>query len=331
MEKGKRQESKKMHPAFLLLGGVLAGAALYAGLQAAFTFVGAPSQGQYQFTNPNLETQPFKEVFSTGGRNVLQQQLADYLQASQADGSVAQAGIYFRDLNNGPVFGINQDLQFYPASLLKLPLEIAYYRQVEDTDQGLLDQEIQFTGPKGVSVVHYPPPQSIEAGKTYTIGQLINLMLVDSDNDATNILGQYLPSDKVMQVYKDLGVEQATDYNTYTISVRDYSAIKNILYNATYLDQDSSEGILKTLSQASFDVGLVAGVPKGITVAHKFGEKEVDPKAPLYQLNDCGIIYATDHPYALCVMVQGKEFDKLAAFIAKVSSDVYESVTSQSN
>ncbi len=314
-------------PALLVLAGIVAGAGAYAGWQAVFSALGnTQTASSYQFTNPNLAVQPFKESLSTAGRNDLQKKLADLVAQKEEDKTITQAGIFFRDLNNGPVFGINQDAQFYPASLLKLPLAIAYYRQLEDTDPGVLDQEIAFSGPKGVSVVHYPPPQSIEAGKTYTIKELIDLMLIDSDNDATSILGQYLPANVVTQVYKDLGVEQVTDYNLYTISVRDYAAFFRILYNATYLDQASSEAMLATLSKASFDVGLVAGVPQGVAVAHKFGEREIDPKAPLYQLNDCGVVYAPDHPYVLCVMAQGGSFDNLASFIKQVSSDVFAAV-----
>lgn len=293
-------------------------------------FKGAEDTGHAQFTNPILATRSIEESFTTASRNQLESSLEAFLNDKKKSGEVVEAGIFFRDLNNGPVFGINGDAQFAPASLLKVPLAIAYYRQYEDADQGILTQAIDFTGPKGTTTdAHYLPPVSVEPGRTYTIDELIAYMLKYSDNDATAILSQYLAPVKVNEVYKDLGVAQVENYNLYTISVRDYAAFFRILYNATYLSQASSEALLKTLSEASFNVGLVAGVPEGVVVSHKFGERMIT--SSLNQLNDCGIVYLPKHPYVLCVMAQGKSFDTLAQFIQQVSAQVYQTVHATAN
>jgi hypothetical protein len=68
-------------------------------------------------------------------------------------------------------------------------------------------------------------------------------------------------------------------------------------------------------------------VPENVVVAHKFGEKVLDEAAGTYQLHDCGIVYAGDTPYSLCVMTQGKDIDRLAGFISEVSALVYSEVS----
>ncbi len=308
---------------FMLGLGFCAGMLAHGGAVAFFK--GAGHTNYTQLTNPILATRAFDESFTTADRNELESSLEAFLNEKKKLGEVSEAGIFFRDLNNGPVFGINGDVQFAPASLLKVPLAMAYYREYEDVDRGILAQQIDFTGPKGTTTdIHYPAPASVEPGRQYSIQELISYMLKYSDNEATSILSQYLAPIKVNKTYRDLGVAQVENYNLYTISVRDYAAFFRILYNATYLDQASSEALLETLSEASFDVGLVSGVPQGTPVAHKFGERVLEDG--LKQLNDCGIIYAPTHPYVLCVMAQGSSFDQLAAFIEGVSTRVYAAI-----
>jgi formylmethanofuran dehydrogenase subunit D len=80
------------------------------------------------------------------------------------------------------------------------------------------------------------------------------------------------------------------------------------------------------MSAASFSGGLISGVPAGVSVSHKFGEKVIDASVPTLQLHDCGIVYHPRTPYLLCVMSQGRDYDELSSFIGDVSKTVYRSV-----
>ena len=82
-----------------------------------------------------------------------------------------------------------------------------------------------------------------------------------------------------------------------------------------------SEKALGLLQKSEFHKGLVAGVPSGTIVAHKFGERDgltIGEK----QLHDCGIIYYPGNPYLLCVMTRGDNFDELAGVVFDVDGDV---------
>ena len=99
------------------------------------------------------------------------------------------------------------------------------------------------------------------------------------------------------------------------------------MFNASYLSRESSERGLAYLAHSDFQNGLVAGVPQGITVAHKFGERVSANGAK--QLHDCGIVYYPTRPYLLCVMTRGDDFSKLTEVIQSVSRIVYQSVDEQ--
>ncbi len=235
--------------------------------------------------------------------------------------------VYFRDLNNGPWFGINETERFYPASLLKVPLAMSYYFFAQ-TNPDILTQEIAFKGPRGTTIAYFPPTKHIEEGNTYTIEELILLMLEQSDNDAAVILDQFAGRERTGEVYRDLGVDPGTVDAIYSIDVRTYASFFRILYNATYIGRIFSERMLETMSRSSFEQGIVAGVPSNIRVAQKFGEKILAPDStgkPLYQLHNCGIVYA-EIPYTLCIMTQGYALEELADIIKNTSATVFAAV-----
>lgn len=273
-----------------------------------------------------VSTDSFRESLTIGQRQQLQRDLTAYIASKRADGTLVDAGIWFRDLNNGPVITINADTSFSPASLLKVPLAIWFYRQASSSPE-FLEQEIEFTGPNGTTVQHFPGEEHLVAGRVYTLRELIRILLEESDNDAAAILAQIAGIQNTDTVYADLGIAQATNYSTYVIDVQTYSSFFRMLYNSTYLPRESSQEILTFLSHSSFTAGLVAGVPDTTTVAHKFGERAIDPGQNISQLHDCGIVYVPRQPYILCVMTQGYDYDELAKVIAEVSRRTYDAVT----
>lgn len=272
-----------------------------------------------------LDTEHQKNILSIGERKALQDKIQDYINAKKKKGDLVEAGVYFRDLNGGPIFGVNDSAKFFPASLLKVPLAIWFYHEASTTD--LLSQEIEFTGPKGTQKVYFPPVQSVEVGRVYSLEDLIRLMLQESDNDATAILGSMTDITKTDSVYSDLGIEKIRDYNTYTTDVHTYGAFFRVLYFAGYLDREKSNHLLELLAGTSFKQGLAAGIPDTVKISHKFGEK--DATSGIHQLHDCGIIYYKKGPYLLCIMTQGSDYNNQARFIQTISNEVYNAVSKE--
>lgn len=280
------------------------------------------SDNDYKFTNPLLDCGDINSM-SNQETTEMKNKVDSFIKSQTAEKKINSAAIYFRDLNNGPSFGINEKEKFYPASLLKVPLLIAYYKGAE-SDPGILDKEIVYQSGGEDAYQYFPPAKKLEAGGRYTVGDLLENMIIYSDNAALSILNQMITQKKFEETYLRLGIEQPLD-NEYAISVKTYASFFRILFNATYLDREYSEKALDLLSRTTFDKGLRAGVPSGIIVSHKFGEKSRSDSNEK-QLHDCGIIYYPQKPYLLCIMVKGNDFSKNSDFIKNISTAIYNEV-----
>lgn len=280
-----------------------------------------------QLTNPLLECAELPESLSIGERARLQNEVEKILEKYKAEGALAAGAVYFRDLNNGPWFGVNEWEKFSPASLLKVPLAISFVKR-SHKDPNIMAQKIEYEKGSDNYEADQPfsPNHPLEDKKVYSVEDLLRLMLQESSNEAALLLAQIAGSEQIESVYKDFGMEVPTPGKDLAVDVRTYASFFRILYNATYLDREASETILTMLSQSTFRDGIVAGVPENTVVANKFGTRNIAGRDGVKQLHDCGIIYVPDNPYILCIMTQGKDFEELANFIKDVSKLVYENV-----
>lgn len=285
-------------------------------------------QGTYEFINPLLECEiaeegtfkelrPFKAAVSELANKII------------GAGKATHISVYFRDLNNGPWFGINEKETFAAGSLLKVPLIIMAFYQ-EGLTPGFLNKIVSYEKPFDLPKEYFQdikPKEKIELGKDYSIEELARRAIKYSDNDATVLLYENIDNLLFNKIHSDLGVIFPTDETPENyITVKNYASFFRILFNASYLGQTASERALKMLSETDFQDGLAAGIPRNVKIAHKFGERGVDDEK---QLHDCGIIYYPNHPYLLCVMNKGANLDSLAKNIADISRLAYMEVDKQ--
>ncbi len=280
----------------------------------------------YQFINPLLECD-FWTATNNQNLNELREKINSIINNEINDHHISFASVYYRDLNNGPWFGINEKEFFSPASLIKVPLMIAYYKAAEEKPT-ILQEEIVNTLTYDPSEQNILPEKTLELNQPYSVEELIKRMIIFSDNNAYRLLLDHIDNDLVYKVYTDLGVDISKAKNNPTgniLSVSGYASFFRILYNASYLNRSMSEKALNLLSQTTFHQGLVAGVPNNVTVAHKFGERHYTNTGE-YQLHDCGIIYVPDKPYLLCVMTRGNNFNNLSQIISQISETIYQEI-----
>lgn len=269
-----------------------------------------------------------REGVTIGERLALSGSIEEYIKTEKSDGRIAEAAVYFRDLSEGPWFGVDEDAEFVPASLMKLPLAMWFFKDSETHPQAL-DAEIDFFAPGGTTVSRFPAQQELVPGTRYTIRELIRFLVAESSNEASKILAEYAGLANRNTVFADLDMPLVVPENDYQIDVRTYAAFFRVLYNASYLSRASSDELLSLMAEASFREGLVRGVPSGTRVAHKFGEYPGAVGDPDVQLHDCGVVYAPEQPYVLCVMTRGNDYENLTKVISQVSRMVYETVTAK--
>jgi beta-lactamase class A len=253
-----------------------------------------------------------------------------YVRDQVRAGRVRDMSVYYRDLMDGPWFGVNEGRKYNPASMMKVPVMIAWLRRAE-RDPGVLQQSFVF------ELASYPgrpqsnpPEKTLAAGGRYTVDELLRYMLRYSDNRAMWLLYRALTAHELNDVLDSMDVMNDPGDEDNSISVHGYSGFFRVLFNASYLGREMSERALELLALQEFPKGMVAGVPKGVTVASKFGEWVPGARGEPLQLHEFGIVYhPAAGPYILGVMTVGDDWETQAAIIREVSALFYGELEAQ--
>lgn len=286
-------------------------------------------EGQTGHINPLLACDVAADVLSDSEIVPFKSKVDNYLASRIDRRSATRVSVYFRELNDGHWFSIGDVEKYTPASMRKVPLLIAMLKQAEQ-DSGLLDRQVPFDLSADYNASqNIKPSKTLVPGKMYSIRELLYRMIVYSDNNAFTLLTKYVDPGQFDMVYNKLHLlnPRAVSDDDF-LSVQTYASFFRVLYNASYLSREASDWALDLLSKAEFRTGLVAGVPPVIEVAHKFGEKS-DAASGTVQLHDCGIVYYPRHPYLLCIMSQGPNFEYLDDVIAEISRITFSAIDSQ--
>ena len=242
--------------------------------------------------------------------------IEQYIQRKETAGDIKIASVYFRDLNSSKSFSINPSEQYMPASIMKLPILITYLKEAE-THPGLLQQKIFFGKHFAVIPEQTMTNNYLQENRNFTVDELLQSMIINSDNDATALLNQNinLNSFKVLFRILSLAEPDIKQWN-YNLTVAECSRFLQLLFNSTYLNEKNSEYAVRLLTQTNYKEGFVKLIDPELTIAHKFGERNV---ANEQQLHETGIFYLDDKPYLLTVMTKGNDRKLLPVILADIS------------
>lgn len=233
-------------------------------------------------------------------------------------------GIYVKDLTSGQTFSVNADTIFPQASSIKIPILIELMRQAQAGSLNLSDRfEIRRAGLVGGSgVLQF----FSDGGSVVSLRDLTVLMVILSDNSATNLLIDRVSMGNVNSMLDGLGLHQ-TQLSRKMIDIaaekadrenhstpREMGELVEMLSAGKLLDKDHTKMALEILEYPK-ESPLRAGVPESITVAEKPGS-----------LNgaqcDTGIVFLEGRPYVISVMTTYNSADGDAA-ITGVSRHVF--------
>lgn len=146
-------------------------------------------------------------------------------------------------------------------------------------------------------------------GTKVTVGQLIEQMIVVSDNTATNILIDKIGMENVNNFIKKIGCNETVlgrhmldsaakkaGHDNYT-SPRDMANILEKLYKGKCVDPKSDKKMLDILTKQQWNERIPANLPHDLKIAHKTGELAD-------ALHDCGIVFGHQRDYILCIMTR---------------------------
>ncbi len=222
--------------------------------------------------------------------------------------------IYFEYLPTGANISINKDAEFWPASLLKVPVAMAAVKKIENGIWKWKNELVIMTSDKNERFGElYKQP----IGTRLAIEELIKLALTESDNTANFILVRNLEPSEFQDIYDHLGLTEFIS-NEGKISAKKYSVMFRALYNASYLLEENSQKLLSLMAGTKFKEYIGAGLPPDIKFSHKIGIG--DDKGVFL---DSGIIYLPERPYLLTIMINTKDTAFAQKQMQKISEKVY--------
>ncbi len=295
---------------------------------------GDDCHARYELLNKTRRCKEEHEIPKKREYEEFEMELGERIAQWEAEGMVTNISVYFRDLESGPWFGIDEKMEFYPASLLKTPIMMAVLKQAE-SDPAVLDEIISYDVDVPAEIDNAAQGERIETYTPYPLREVIRRMMAYSDNRSQQLLLHWLYErggddlDLLGASLDDLGLLPTNGDLKSPLTVKSYSSLFRSLYNAQYLNREMSQIGLSILGQSNFKSAIVAGVPQGIVVAHKFGIWDSGPDDQL--LHDCGIVYHPDAPYLLCIMTRGTDVAKNAEVIGEISRLIYNKVAENDN
>jgi beta-lactamase class A len=214
-------------------------------------------------------------------------------------------------LSDGASYGVSSDQKFQGASLLKLPLMVLMYKMSED---GKLDLNTKYVlkdddKVKGSGVLY-----TAKAGTEFTYRQLAEYMGKDSDRTAYKVMKSVIGGARFKNYLSEIGMKN-TDIDTGDTTPNDVELLLQKFWNGNLIKQTSRDEILGFLENTAYEKWITAGVPKDVTVAHKFGQDAG-------VMADGGIIFAKN-PYILVIMGNGITQHDADILFPKVSKDIY--------
>jgi len=272
--------------------------------------------------NPLLKFAKFKEI------QPFKYKIMELIEKDKAAGLVEETAVYFRSLSDGLWFGIDEKKEFSPASILKIPVMLTYFKMAEDNPD-ILNEKIKYEPQDTGFVPGVKENSTAEIGKYYSIDELIRFLIVESDNNADALLLRNLPPGALNNTFRDFGI----DVNNIPpegdfVSLKICAGFLRVLYNASYINEALSEKALEYLAKSAYRDGIVAGLPKDIAVAHKFGER-FSSQTGKKELHEIAIVYYPKNPYILAIMTKGNDYNSLSKVIRDISELTYKEIDAQ--
>ena len=141
----------------------------------------------YHYINPLLSYEVPSTIKKLQEYTLLKQKVQSEIDHKPS--SVDTVSVYFRDLTEGRWMGIDENVGYAPASMMKVAIMIAYFMEAENNPT-LLSQSWKYSSNVAAEIQSIPfqTPSHLEVGKSYTVEELIEDMITSSDNGSKNLL-----------------------------------------------------------------------------------------------------------------------------------------------
>jgi len=232
-------------------------------------------------------------------------------------------GLYVEDIETGMYMAYNAKRLFPSASVVKIPIMAAVFkylkeRKIPETYKLPLKRHHKASGAGRLKYSRI--------GSKFTIIELLERMITESDNTATNMLVELLGFDYLNRAFAEFGLKATNihrnvmDMKKLKMGIENYTTPDDIgyllreIYFKRVVDEHTSEKMLGILLRQKVNDRITRGVPAGCKVAHKTGLMR-------NVCHDAGIVFHPNGTFIICVFTENvPNYATAKNFIAAVSS-----------
>ncbi len=265
--------------------------------------------------------------------------LAPAIKAHRGDVAVA-----VKHLKSGDSFEYNGEKTMPTASLIKFPVMIAAYDAIEKGKLSLDDmielKKDDMVPGSGVLTSHFSP------GTKISLRDAIHLMMVYSDNTATNLVLDKLGlpttnelmeslacpetriNSKVFRADTSIARDRSKAYGLGSTTARDMVKLAEQLYDKKLVSEKASKQMLDHMFACEDKIKVPRKLPHGTRVAHKTGSVNLSR-------TDAGVMETPSGPIAFCILTTNNQDQRWTddnegdLFCAEIGSAIYQHFNSK--
>ena len=227
---------------------------------------------------------------------------------SESSGNIC---LSFYDLDDEEGFSINEDKKVRSASMIKLLIMAEIMNQSKN---GKISLDTKIKVGKKDKVGGSGILKEFDCEHEFSIKELMTLMIIVSDNQATNILIDLVGMDNINLMGKRLNLKSASLQR----KMMDIKVILEKIYRKTLVDEKSSELMLDILLRQHERQRLGRFLDEEVKIASKTGDLDKLE-------NDGGIFFLENKNYILVVLIDDAVTNAMAQeTIGKISKYIYD-------
>lgn len=235
--------------------------------------------------------------------------------------------IYVWEYDNGSYVNINANTPYPAASIIKIPVLIEMFREIENGKFSLNDTMIleDYYRASGSGKLQYS-----QGGIAHTMDYLAKIMIQNSDNSSTNmIIAKIGGMPEVNRAMKRWGLK-TTHINNWLpdldgTNITTAKELAKMFYNidsTNIVNSESKKHIANYLGHVKNNRLLQAGLPKDAILLHKTGDIG-------FMLGDAGIVKTANGKKYIVVILAQRPYNNLQGkdFIVKASKIIYNNIS----
>lgn len=240
---------------------------------------------------------------------------------------------YYKNLTTNNTIGYNEEKIMLAASVIKLTVLVEAFKQIKE---GKIKKEEFFITCEKDKVPSCGALNYMREDLKVTLEDLYVLMIILSDNYATNMLINKLGIDNINKTIKEIGLKNTVlnrkmfDNEKAALGLENYISASDVgyllekMYNKELIDEKSSEEMISILKNQRLNGKMpffLHSLKPKIDIAHKTGE---DTNIT----HDVGIVFAKE-PFIVCFCGNNVNVPEYERLIQDITYDLYNKIVQE--